>query len=97
MAADSSAPGSRRDNLHALFPPTSIEVPMAQWRDVAKAFAIADGHITQKEVSILRKALLADGNVSKSEIDFLREIKVEAKSSVQLLDDLITDCEKALG
>jgi hypothetical protein len=70
---------------------------MAQWRDVAKAFALGDGHITQKEVNILRKALLADGKVSKSELDFLRELKAEAKSAVQLLDELIADCEKAIG
>jgi hypothetical protein len=41
--------------------------------------------------------LLADGQVSKSELDFLREIKKEAASSVQLLDELIADCEKAMG
>ncbi len=70
---------------------------MAQWRDVAKAFALADGHITQKEVNILRTALLADGQVSKSELDFLREIKKEATSSVQMLDELIADCEKMVG
>lgn len=70
---------------------------MAQWRDVAKAFALAEGHITQKEVNILRQTLLADGKVSKSELDFLKEIKAEAKSAVQLLDELIADCEKAAG
>lgn len=69
---------------------------MAQWRDVAKAFALADGHITQKEVAILRQTLLADGKISKSELDFLKEIKAEAKSAVQLLDELIADCEKAI-
>jgi uncharacterized tellurite resistance protein B-like protein len=70
---------------------------MAQWRDVAKAFALADGHISQKEVNILRKALFADQHISKSELDFLKEIKQEAKSSVQLLDELIADAEKAIG
>ncbi|EXJ11055.1 hypothetical protein [Imhoffiella purpurea] len=70
---------------------------MAQWRDVAKAFALADGHISQKEVNILRKALLDDGHVSKSELDFLKEIKRDAASSVQLLDELIADCEKIVG
>ncbi|MDM8518556.1 hypothetical protein QUF64_00810 [Anaerolineales bacterium HSG6] len=69
---------------------------MAQWRNVAKAFALGDGHISQKEVTVLRQELLADGKVSKSEIDFLREIKQEAKSAVQLLDELIADCEKVI-
>lgn len=67
---------------------------MAQWRDVAKAFALGDGHVSQKEVSILRKALLSDGKVSRSELDFLKEVKAEAKTTVQALDELIADCEK---
>lgn len=65
---------------------------MAEWRKVAKAFALADGHISQKEVDILRQQILADGIVSKSELDFLHELKAEAKSSVKLLDDLIAEC-----
>lgn len=66
---------------------------MAEWRKVAKAFALADGHITQKEVDILRKQILADDAVSKSELDFLLEIKAEATSTVKLLDELIADCQ----
>lgn len=66
---------------------------MAQWRTVAKAFALADGHVTQKEVTILREQIFADDHISKSELSFLHEIKAEAKSSVHLLDELITDCE----
>ena len=66
---------------------------MAEWRKVAKAFALADGHITQKEVEILRQQLLADGAVSKSELDFLLEIKAGATTSVKLLDDLIAECQ----
>ncbi len=66
---------------------------MAEWRKVAKAFALGDGHISQKEVETLRLQLLADGAVSKSELDFLLEIKAEAKTSVKLLDDLIAECQ----
>jgi hypothetical protein len=66
---------------------------MAKWRKVAKAFALADGHITQKEVEILRKEILADDDVSKKEMEFLLEIKAEATSSVKLLDDLIAECQ----
>lgn len=68
---------------------------MAEWRKVAKAFALADNHISEKEVDILRKALFADGHISKSELDFLIEIKKEAKTSVKSLDALIEECEKA--
>ncbi len=70
---------------------------MAEWRKVAKAFALADGHITQKEVEILREQILADGVVSKSEMDFLQELKAEAKTAVKLLDDLIAECEAVLS
>jgi polyhydroxyalkanoate synthesis regulator phasin len=69
---------------------------MAEWRKVAKAFALGDGHVSQDEVNVLREQLFADGKISKSEMDFLYEIKKEAKTSVKLLDELIADCEKAM-
>ncbi len=68
---------------------------MAEWRKVAKALALADGYVSEKEVTILRTAIFADGKVSKSELDFLKEIKAEAKSAVKSLDALIEECEKA--
>ena len=67
---------------------------MAEWRQVAKVCALGDGHISNKEVDILRTVILADGSANKSELDFLLEIKAEAKSSVQSLDLLIGDCKK---
>ena len=69
---------------------------MAEWRDIAKSLALGDGHISEKEVNLLRQAIFVDGQVSKSEMDFLYEIKREAKTSVKLLDNLITDCEKSV-
>lgn len=66
---------------------------MAEWRKVAKAFALADGHVSEKEVATLRAEILADGKVSKSELEFLREIKAESKSAVKALDALIKECE----
>jgi tellurite resistance protein len=69
---------------------------MAEWRQVAKACALGDGHISQQEVNILREVILADGHISKSEYDFLLEIKAEAKTSVKVLDELIADCEKLI-
>ena len=53
---------------------------MAEWRKVAKACALGDGHISQQEVKILRETILVDGNISKSEYNFLLEIKAEAIS-----------------
>ena len=69
---------------------------MAEWRKVAKVMALGDGHVSQKEVEILREVILKDAKISKSEIDFLQEIKAEAKSSVKNLDELIADCEKLI-
>ena len=66
---------------------------MAEWRKVAKGFALGDGHVSTKEVDLLRELVLKDGDVSKSELDFLKEIKAEAKSAVHVLDDLIAECE----
>ncbi len=43
------------------------------------------------------RKVFADGKISKSELDFLQELKSNAKTSVQKLDDLIKDCEKAQG
>lgn len=70
---------------------------MAEWRKVAKGFVLADGHISIKEVNMLRELVLKDGAVSKSELDFLKEIKAEAKTAVKVLDDLIADCEAMVG
>jgi hypothetical protein len=69
---------------------------MVEWRKVAKACALGDGHISQQEVKILRETILVDGHILKSEFDFLKEIKAEAKTSVKLLDELIADCEKLI-
>lgn len=68
---------------------------MAEWRNIAKAVILADGHISEKEVAILRKEIFADNKVSKSELDFLKEIKTEAESAVKSLDVLIKECEAA--
>ncbi|MBK8454670.1 MAG: hypothetical protein WAQ53_03065 [Thiofilum sp.] len=67
---------------------------MAEWRTIAKAAVLGDGHISQKEVQLLRDLVLKDGKVSKSELAFLKEIKAEAKTAVKMLDELIADCEK---
>ncbi len=69
---------------------------MADWRKLAKAFVLGDGHVSQNEVNKLREAFMADEHISKSEMEFLYEIKNEAKSSVVLLDELIADCEKMI-
>lgn len=66
---------------------------MAEWRKVAKGFALGDGHVSVKEVDLLRALVLKDGEVSKSELEFLQEIKAEAKTAVKALDELIAECQ----
>ena len=68
---------------------------MADWRKVAKAFALRDGHVSTKEVDIMRETFFDDDHISQREVDFLYEIKKEGKSSVLELDKLIEECEKA--
>ena len=70
---------------------------MAEWRAIAKVAVLGDGHVSQKEVEILRNIILKDGKVSKSELAFLQEIKAEAKTAVKMLDELIADCEKVVS
>lgn len=69
---------------------------MAEWRKVAKAFALADGHVSEKEVRILREEFFADQHISQSELKFLHELKAEAKNAVKALDELIAECEAAV-
>lgn len=70
---------------------------MADWRKVAKVCALGDGHVSEREVNILRAAIFAEGKISRSELDFLHELKAEAKTTVKALDALIEECEKAHG
>ncbi len=68
---------------------------MADWRKVAKAFALRDGHISEKEVALMRETFFDDDYISQRELDFLYEVKKEARSAVLELDKLIEECEKA--
>lgn len=70
---------------------------MADWRKVAKALALGDGRIDERETATLRQELFADGKIDKSELDFLLELKRKATATVRSLDKLIEDCEKARG
>lgn len=68
---------------------------MADWRAVAKAFALGDGHVSQKEVAVLRQMIFEDGHISKREMSFLHEIRDESKTHVKALDELIEECESS--
>lgn len=68
---------------------------MADWRKVAKAFALGDGHVSEREVEILRGEFFADEKITKQELEFLYELKRSARSTVKAFDQLVEDCEKA--
>lgn len=69
---------------------------MADWRKLAKALVLMEGHVSEKEVNLLREHILADAQTSNSEIQFLQEIKAEAKTSVKILDNLIEECRSLI-
>jgi hypothetical protein len=68
---------------------------MADWKKVAKAFALGDGHVSEREVEILRTEFFADEKITKQELEFLYELKRSARSTVKAFDQLVEDCEKA--
>jgi hypothetical protein len=51
------------------------EIPMADFKQMAKKLLLADGKIDEQEVKILRKELYADGVIDKKEVAFLIELR----------------------
>jgi hypothetical protein len=52
---------------------------MADWKRLAKALALADGRIGDRETAALRRELLGDNSLDRTEFSFLIELKREAK------------------
>ena len=67
---------------------------MAQWRNLAKSLALADGAIGEREALIIRKELLADKNLDREEMEFLFELRREAKSVVPSFAALVNEVIK---
>jgi hypothetical protein len=55
---------------------------MADWRRLAKALALADGRIDEREAHIIHHELLKDHKIDRSELEFLLELRREAKEVV---------------
>jgi hypothetical protein len=55
---------------------------MTDWKKLARALVLADGEITDRETTIIRRELLADGIIHKSEAEFLIDLRNSAKSAV---------------
>ncbi|OAI47526.1 hypothetical protein AYO44_09450 [Planctomycetaceae bacterium SCGC AG-212-F19] len=54
---------------------------MADWRKLARDLALADGKITDRETSILRRELLADRKIDHDEFQFVLELKRAAQAA----------------
>lgn len=53
---------------------------MADWRKLARDLALADGKITDRETTILRRELLADRKIDHDEFQFVLELKRTAQA-----------------
>jgi hypothetical protein len=67
---------------------------MADWKKVAKALALADGYIEEKETEILRREILADGVVNKSEAEFLVDLRKSAPKAVARFHQFVFEVVK---
>lgn len=68
---------------------------MADWRKVARAFALADGKIDTSEVGILRKELFADGQIDTDELEFLVDLRNTTKGNAREFTELFIEAVKA--
>ena len=59
---------------------------MADWRKVAKALALADGRVDERESAILRREFLADHKIDRGELEFLLELRKEAQTVAPSFD-----------
>lgn len=67
---------------------------MAEWKKLAKALILAEGHIDTKEVRILRQAFLDYDRIDTEELVFLKELRNQAKSYVKSFTELYIDSVK---
>lgn len=62
---------------------------MADWRSLAKALALADGAIDNKETEIIIKEFMADGVLDRSEIEWLIDVRNSSASRVEAFDKFV--------
>jgi hypothetical protein len=62
---------------------------MADWRHVAKALALASGHIDAHITEILRRELFGDGKLDRGELEFLLDLRRSAASADRAFHQLI--------
>lgn len=67
---------------------------MADWKKLAKALALADGYIEEKETEIIQREILADGVINKSEAEFLVDLRKSAPKAVAKFHQFVFEAVK---
>lgn len=67
---------------------------MAEWRNLAKALALADGVIGEREALLIRDQLLADRSIDRAELEFLLEVRHAARSVVPSFTQFVNEVVK---
>jgi hypothetical protein len=62
---------------------------MPDWRQVAKALALANGHIDERITFVLRCELFGDGKLDRSELEFLLDLRRSAPSADRCFHQLL--------
>src|SRR5438067_141241 len=55
---------------------------MADWKKLAKALILADGHVSEKATDVIQRELLADNVINKGEAEFLIDLRNSAPRAV---------------
>jgi hypothetical protein len=69
---------------------------MANWRNLAMSALLADGHIDEREVEIIRKEFYADRRIDRTELEFLLEARRKAKTSVPAFEKLLFEAMRTV-
>lgn len=67
---------------------------MADWRTLAKALALADGSIDERETQLIKREILADGKLDKNELEWLIEVRNGAQRVVDSFNEFFFDVLK---
>jgi hypothetical protein len=76
--------------------PTRLEGNVADWRQAAKALALADGRIDDREAAVLRRELIGDERIDRAEVEFLLEVRREARGASKAFRELVHHALKAV-
>jgi len=73
----------------------NIRFVMAKWKDILEKILLADGQISDEEITLLRKELYMDGKIDKSEMMFLIGLKNTAKKKSKEFVEFFYEAFKA--